>query len=205
MRLAVILLLIGTTAYSQSAFRFIGKAKKLKVERVITVRKIHENLARKVLRAEKLDYVQLRHGSITLRATHREVVRPPTRVVGPNVYLKGVGKRFKDLNEWNKVGDSRSYNGAHHIITKFVIKELGGNSECIRQAPSVFHSLHNDLRHIDWFHNHQKQLELYKEGGVKAIVKDFFDNVGKDFTDAEKEQLMLEAELWAKHWGFKWE
>lgn len=204
MRLAVILLLIGTTAYSQSAFRFIGKAKKLKVERVITVRKIHENLARKVLRAEKLDYVQV-HGSITLRATHREAVRPPSRVVGPNKYLKGMSKRFKDIDGWERINKANGYNGSHHIVTRFVIKELGGNSECVNNAPSVFHPFHNMPEYIDWFHNHQKQIELYKQGGIKAIVKDFFDNVGNDFTEAEKEQLMLEAELWAKHWGFIWE
>lgn len=204
MRLAVILLLIGTTAYSQSAFRFIGKAKNLKVERVITVRKIHENLARKVLRAEKLDYVQVR-GSITLRATHRETVRPPSRVVGPNNYLKGINRRFKGIKGWDKVNQADGYNGAHHIVTRFVIKELGGSSECINNAPSVFHPFHNMPEYIDWFHNHQKQLEIYQESGVKGIMKNFFENVGQDFTEAEKEQLMLEAELWAKHWNLKWE
>lgn len=194
MRLAIILICILTiNSQAQSVFRFIGKGRKLKVERRIETSVRYHNLARKVLRSERLTIVR------------QEMVRHPTRVVGPNIYLKGVGKRFRGLGEWNKVGDSRSYNGAHHIVTKFVIKELGGNSECIRQAPSVFHSLHNDLRHIDWFHNHQKQLEIYKQSGIKGIIEDFFNNVGKDFTDAEKEQLLLEAELWARHWGFKWE
>lgn len=194
MRLAIILICILTiNSQAQSVFRFIGKGRKLKVERRIETSVRYHNLARKVLRSQ------------TLTTIRPEVVRHPTRVVGPNIYLKGVGKRFRGLNEWNKVGDSRSYNGAHHIVTKFVIKELGGNSECIRQAPSVFHSLHNDLRHVDWFHNHQKQLEIYKQSGIKGIIEDFLNNVGKDFTDTEKEQLLLEAELWAKHWGFKWE
>jgi hypothetical protein len=194
MRLAIILICILTiNSQAQSVFKFIGKGRKLKVERRIATSVRYHNLARKVLRSQ------------TLTTIRPEAVRHPTRVVGPNTYLKGVGKRFRGLGEWNKVGDSRSYNGAHHIVTKFVIKELGGNSECIRQAPSVFHSLHNDLRHIDWFHNHQKQLEIYKQSGIKGIIEDFFNNVGKDFTDAEKEQLLLEAELWAKHWGFKWE
>lgn len=203
MRLAVILLLIGTTAYSQSAFRFIGKAKKLKVERVITVRKIHENLARKVLRAEKLDYVQVR-GSITLRATHRETVRPPSRVVGPNNYLKGINRRFKGIKGWDKVNQADGYNGAHHIVTKFVIREIGGSEEAIRNGPSVFHPLHNRTEYIDWFHNHQRQLEIYRDRGIKGIIEDFFERVD-GFSSEEKEQLMLEAELWAKHWGLRWE
>ena len=193
MRLALVLILLSTTVYSQSYFRFIGKGKRLRVERRIETNVRYHNLARKVLRSQSLTTVR------------PEVVRPPTRVVGPNVYLKGVSNRFKGLTNWDKVADSSSYNGTHHIVTKFVIKELGGNSECIRQAPSVFHPLHNDVRYIDWFHNHQKQLEIYKENGVRGIMGDFFENVGADFTEAEKEQLMLEAELWAKHWNLKWE
>lgn len=192
MRLVLVLILLSTTVYSQSYFRFIGKGKRLRVERRIETNVRYHNLARKVLRSQSLS------------AVHPEIVRHPTRVVGPNVYLKGVSKRFKGLTNWDKVADSRSYNGAHHIVTKFVIKELGGNSECIRQAPSVFHPLHNDVRYIDWFHNHQKQLAIYQEKGIRGIMIDFFENVGEDFTEAEKEQLMLEAELWARHWGLKW-
>ena len=192
MRLVLVLILLSTTVYSQSYFRFIGKGKRLRVERRIETNVRYHNLARKVLRSQSLS------------AVRPEIVRHPTRVVGPNVYLKGVSKRFKGLTNWDKVADSRSYNGAHHIVTKFVIKELGGNSECIRQAPSVFHPLHNDVRYIDWFHNHQKQLAIYQEKGIRGIMEDFFENVGEDFTEAEKEQLMLEAELWARHWGLKW-
>jgi len=192
MRLAVILLLIGTTAYSQSFFRFIGKGRKLRVERKIVTNVRYHNLARKVLNSQ------------TLTVTRPEPLRNPSRVVGPNSYLKGISRRFKGQNGWGSINKANGYNGAHHIVTRFVIRELGGNSECVNNAPSVFHPLHNDLRYTNWFHNHQKQLELYQEGGISSIMTDFFDNVGKDFTDVEKEQLMLEAELWAKHWGFKW-
>lgn len=192
MRLAVILLLIANTVYSQSVFRFIGKGRKLRVERRIETRVNYHNLARKVLGSEKLT------------VTQREILRSPMRVVGPNRYLRGIGKRFKGQEGWEKVNSAKGYNGAHHIVTRFVIKEIGGSSECINNAPSVFHPLHNHPEYIDYFHNHTRQLELYKQGGISAIMQDFFDNVGKDFTDAEKEQLMLEAELWAKHWGLKW-
>jgi hypothetical protein len=194
MRLTIILIcILAINSQAQSVFRFIGKGRKLRVERHIETRIRYRDLARRVLHSNNLTVVR------------QEPIRHPLRVVGPNLYLKGVSKRFRGFGEWNKVGDSKSYNGAHHIITKFVIKELGGNSECIRQAPSVFHPLHNDLRYIDWFHNHQKQLELYKQGGIKAIMEDFFDKAGKDLTDAERQQLILEAELWSKHWDLRWE
>lgn len=185
--------LVGNTVFSQSVFRFIGKGRKLRVERKIVTQPRYYNLARKVLRSTELSIKR------------RELVRHPTRVVGPNTYLKGVGKRFKGLSEWNGVGDSRTYNGAHHIVTKYVIREIGGNSECMRQAPSVFHKLHNRPEYVDWFHNHTKQLAIYQEKGIKGIMIDFFEKVGQDFTEADKEQLMLEAELWAKHWGLKWD
>lgn len=185
--------LVGNTVFSQSVFRFIGKGRKLRVERKIVTNVMYHNLARRVLRSQ------------SLTVSRRELVRHPTRVVGPNTYLKGVGKRFKGLSGWNGVGDSRTYNGAHHIVTKWVIKELGGNAECMRQAPSVFHQLHNNPAYIDWFHNHQKQLAIYQEKGIKGIMLDFFEHVGNDFAEQDKAQLMLEAELWAKHWNLKWE
>lgn len=188
----LLLVFFSINCYSQSVFRFIGKGKKLKVERRIETNIRLHNLARRVMRSERLT---------TMRV---EPVRNPPRVVGPNKYLKGISRRFKDQKGWERVNKANGYNGAHHIVTRFVIKEIGGSSECISNAPSVFHPLHNHPEYIDYFHNHTKQLELYEKGGISAIMQDFFDNVGKDFTEAEKEQLMLEAELWAKHWGLKW-
>lgn len=191
--LLLTIFLVGNTVYSQSVFRFIGKGRKLRVERKIVTQQRYYNLARRVLRSAELSIKR------------RELVRHPTRVVGPNTYLKGVGNRFRGLSEWDKVGDSRGYNGAHHIVTKYVIKEIGGNSECIRQAPSVFHPLHNNPEYVGWFHNHTNQLAIYNEKGIKGIIEEFLEHVGKDFSKEDKEQLMLEAELWAKHWNLKWE
>ena len=191
--LLLTIFLVGNTVFSQSVFRFIGKGRKLRVERKIVTAVRYQPLARRVLRSQ------------SLAVRHRELVRHPLRVVGPNIYLKGVGKRFKGLSEWNGVGDSRTYNGAHHIVTKYVIKEIGGNGECVRQAPSVFHPLHNNPEYVGWFHNHTNQLAIYKEKGIKGIVEEFFDKVGKDFSEEDKAQLILEAELWAKHWNLKWE
>ena len=186
--------LVGNTVFSQSVFRYVGKGRKLRVERKIVTQQRYWGLARRVLHSQSLSI------------SRRELVRGPGRVVGPNVYLRGVSKRFKGLSEWRGVEDSRSWNGAHHIVTKYVIKEIGGSSECMRQAPSVFHPLHNNPAYIDWFHNHQKQLAIYQEKGIKGIMEDFFEtNVGNDFSMEDKEQLMLEAELWAKHWGLKWD
>lgn len=189
---SILLVFLSINCYSQSFFRFIGKGRKLKVERKIVTNVRYHALARKVMRSQ------------TLTTLRPETVRQPIRVVGPNNYLRGISKRFKGVEGWESVNKSGGYNGAHHIITRFVIREIGGSSECLNNAPSVFHPLHNHPEYIDFFHNHTRQLELYKQGGISAIMNDFFEKVGKYFTQAEKEQLMLEAELWAKHWGLKW-
>lgn len=196
MRPGILLLtifLVGNTVFSQSVFRFIGKGKRLRVERRIVTTISHQHLARRVLHSQ------------SLTISRREVVRHPSRVVGPNSYLRGVSRAFRKEKGWEGINNGRGYNGAHHIVTRFVINQLGGNSECLRNAPSVFHPLHNHPEYVDWFHNHQKQLTIYQEKGIKGIITEFLENVGKDYTEAEKEQIMLEAELWAKHWGFVWE
>lgn len=201
MRPGIILLtifLVGNTVFSQSGFRFKGKGRKLKVERTISTSRVNRALVREVLHVDRLP---------TLSTTRTIVDRGPLRVVGPNSYLKGVSRGFKGRKGWEQINSSSGYNGAHHVVTRFVIKEITGkeNSECMNNAPSVFHPLHNDLRYVDWFHNHQKQLAIYKEKGIRGIIEEFLEHVGNDFSREDKEQLMLEAELWAKHWNLKWE
>lgn len=204
MRIVVILLLLATNVYPQSLFR-ISKAGRrgLKVQRTITTKQSHINLARRVVERRILTE-QVRQNKTTLRVNHLQTHSLPSRVVGPNNYLKGVSRRFKGTKGWKEINNTTGYNGAHHIVTRFVIKEIGGNSEAIANAPSVFHPLHNDLRYTDWFHNHQRQLEIYQKGGIKAIILDFFNRVD-GFEKEDVETILLEGELWSKHWGFKWE
>ena len=190
---------------AQSLFKFVGKGVELQVERTITVNAIYQNLAREVLLARGIGIENIRVISqTTLQATYNPGILTPAVVFGPNSYLKGVNRAFKGAAEWKAVNIGTGYNGAHHIVTKFVITQIGGSEEAIRNGPSVFHPLHNKPEYVDAFHNHQRQLELYKTGGIKGIVTDFFERV-PGFTEDEVKIMLLESELWSKHWGFKWQ
>lgn len=204
MRIVVLLLLfLPQNLYSQNIFKFIGKGSALKVSRTITVSNIHLNLARSVLEAQGIHNIRV-ISPVSIKATYNPGIVTPAVVIGPNSYLKGVSRRFCGNLEWNMVNVGRGYNGAHHIVTKFVIRQIGGSEEAIKNGPSVFHPLHNKPEYIDLFHNHQRQLEIYKKDGIKGIVEDFFERVD-GFTDDEVKIMLLESELWAKHWGFRWQ
>lgn len=210
MRIAFILLLLTPNLYAQSIFHFT-KGNALKVTRTIAVSSRNARLARRVLEKRTTTAIRTQNG--TLRATYKQQAIHPTRVVGTNNYLKGVSKRFKGRPGWETIHKSRKYNGAHHIVTKYVIKELGfGKADILNNAPSVFHPLHNHPDYIDIFHDHARQLEIYKQSGVRGVVIDFFERVNQlnkelglpEYDEAVMEQALLEAELWAKHWGLKW-
>lgn len=199
----IILFLFSQNLYSQSIFKFTGKGASLEVTRTITVSEIHANLAREVFLAYGLANVRI-ISPTTLQATYTPHIVTPAVVIGPNSYLRGVNRAFRGSKAWKTVNYSGGYNGAHHIVTKFVINAIGGNAEAVKNGPSVFHPLHNKPECVDLFHNHQRQLEIYKVGGIKGIVNDFFDRV-PGFTDEERKIMLLESELWSKHWGFKWQ
>lgn len=203
-RLGVIFLLfLSQNLYSQNIFRFIGKGSALEIRRTITTNSININLARKILAAQGIRNIQV-ISPVSIQAVYTPGIVTPAIVIGPNSYLKGISKAFRGDEAWKRINLATSYNGAHHIVTKFVIKQIGGSDEAIKNGPSVFHPLHNKPEYIDLFHNHQRQLELYKSDGIKGIVQDFFNRID-GFTEEEVNIMLLEAELWAKHWGFKWQ
>jgi hypothetical protein len=161
------------------------------------------DLARNILVAQGATAIKVVN-PVTLQATYNPGIVTPSIVIGPNSYLKGMSRTFRGTKEWALVNSATGYNGAHHIVTKFVIREIGGSDEAVRNGPSVFHPLHNRPEYIDMFHNHQRQLELYRDGGIKAIIEDFFERV-PGFTEEQVKIMLLESELWAKHWGLKWQ
>ena len=149
-----------------------------------------------------------------ITATMHQPLQRPTALVGTNNFLKKVETVFKRNPGWEGISKRRGYNGAHHIVTKNVIRNIARNrSEVFANAPSIFHPLHDDPRYMNIFHDQARQLALYKDGGIKAIVVDFFTRVNgvnrefgiAEYTQEQIEQTLLEAELWAKHWGIRWE
>lgn len=205
MRVALLLILLSTTVYSQNIFRFKAKGHRVKVERTIVTNQA--NLARRILRTTNLTTQQ------RLRATYYQPRVHPTRITGPNNYLKGLSRRFTGP-QWERIGQSGGYNGAHHIVTKSVIKQISlKDGEIVANAPSVFHPLHNNQNFEYMFHDHERQLKIYEQSGIRGVVIDFFERANAVsgrlgipvYNDDVIHQALLEAELWAKHWNLKWE
>lgn len=208
MRIALLILLLSTNLYAQNYYRFIKKAGSIEVERAAT-NSFYREIARDVT------IQRIEQGRPTYQVTGKFIqpVVPPIYVGGNINYLKGVARSFRGIEHWKRVWSSSGYNGAHHIITKSVLKNLGLNGESIANAPAVFHPLHNNPDFSNYFHDSSRQLLLYRKGGIKLILEDFFSrinkvnkevgfpNYGEDFIDNE----MFEAEVWAKFWGLKWQ
>lgn len=211
MRIAILILLLSSNIYAQNLYRFSKKAGSLKVQRTVTVNRINENLARRVLSGKIQE--QVRHDRITLRATQRIAARQPHAFVGSNNYLKGLSRQFVGRPGWTDVFKSGGYNGAHHIVTKSVLKQLGYGPETLNNAPSVFHPLHNNKNFELTFHDHTTQMELYKKYGIQGVIIDFFERINAinmalgmpEYTPEQVQQELNEGHLWAKHWGLKWD
>lgn len=204
MRVALLLILLSTTVYSQNIFRFKAKGPRVKVERTIVTSQA--NLARRILRTTNLTTQK------KLRATYYQSRVHPTNITGPNNYLKGLSRRFTG-QQWERIGQSGGYNGAHHIVTRAVIKQISlKDGEIVANAPSVFHPLHNNPNFEHMFHDHERQLKIYEQSGIRGVVIDFFERANAVsgrlgipvYNDEVIQQALLEAELWAKHWGLKW-
>ena len=213
MRIVLVLLFLSSNCYCQNVFHLAKTVKRgVKVRRTVVVRPRHAHLAKNVLeRHIQKARIQYASNRAVLTADLLQPITRPMDIAGGNNYLKLTEKALKKRGF--KIDRSNGYNGAHHIMTKSAIRQIAGNNpEMIANAPSVFHPLHNDPIHIDVFHNHERIVELYTNNGVKAVILDFFYRANelnkqegiKPYDDNLINTELLEAELWAKHWGLKW-
>ena len=208
----ILLLLISVNSYSQSVFSLKKVGNKIRVRRTVSVNTVSRNIA------VRLANEQAKRRSFTIRSNRLEyeysaaIVRP-TLMYGPNNYLKASSRILKSQNGWHNIHQSGGYNGAHHIVTKSVIKQLGLGQEAINNAPSVFHPLHNNPAFELNFHNHSEQLKLYNVGGIKLIIINFFEQIRAinkenglpNYPQGLIDKELIEAEFWAKYWGLKWD
>lgn len=208
----ILLLLISVNSYSQSVFSLKKVGKKIRVRRTVSVNTVSRNIA------VRLANEQAKRRSFTIRRNRLEyeysaaIVRP-TLMYGPNNYLKSSSRILKSQSGWRNIHQSGGYNGAHHIVTKSVIKQLGLGQEAINNAPSIFHPLHNNPAFELNFHNHAEQLKLYEAGGIKLIITNFFEQIRSineanglpNYPQGLIDKELIEAEFWAKYWGLKWD
>ena len=136
----------------------------------------------------------------------------------------------KYASEWKHIYQVTSYNGVHHIVNQRTLKSLYHSmrnkakerkepfyirlDEMMREAPASLHPYHGDPKYQEFFHNSARQLELYRKGGVRAIVTDYFVQLNK-FHKADSQRVpaisqeivnntLLEARLWAETFHLRW-
>ncbi len=167
------------------------------------------------------------------------VLRHPSSIWGSYAYLRAIvslASKEESVHplyakEWKKIYSDDSYRGIHHIVNRstlrtiylekqqkallnkepFVIKL----NELQRNAPASLHPFHGDFRYTGFFHNSARQLDLYRKGGIRLIVLDYFRELMKLHKKYPKEapfipkavidNTLLEAKLWSEAYGLNWE
>lgn len=153
----------------------------------------------------------------------------PTELYGGYNYLRLCSKNMRAHKDWLTINKTSSYNGVHHIINVSTLFELykitvqnykNGligmypfEEEFMRNAPGIFHKLHNHPEFTSLFHNKEMQLYIYENYGIKGILDNFFQTVatlnqskGLEQIPAEVvEGTYLETKLWCDYYGLKWE
>ena len=158
-----------------------------------------------------------------------QTICKPEKLYGGYNYLRTCSQSMKKYPGWQNINKAGSYNGVHHIIMIGTLNELYPLSiqaykegiitnypfyeEFIKNAPAIFHRLHNDPQTTALFHNKELQLLTYDKYGIKGILDSFFNmvntiNQSNGLEPIEKEIIegtYLETKLWCDIYGLKWE
>lgn len=166
------------------------------------------------------------------------ILREPSTLWGSYRYLKelvrlsqepgAVAKGYE--RKWRKIRDVATYRGVHHIVNKSTLKEIYTRKKIKSQnnhkpypvklgemqndAPGIIHPFHGNPEYAPMFHNINHQLALYDEGGVRAIILDYFNNMQELHKLYPNEAPVIyqemvdntlkEAELWAATYRLRW-
>lgn len=152
----------------------------------------------------------------------------PEQLYGGYNYLKLCSKSLNGL-QWRSINKTKGYNGVHHIINVSTLSELYKitvqnykdgligiypfEDEFMRNAPGIFHKLHNHPEFTSLFHNKEMQLYIYENYGIKGILDNFFQMIAilNDSKGIEQispeiiEGTYLETKIWCDYYGLKWE
>lgn len=168
---------------------------------------------------------------IIQRQLAERTLKSPGTIYGPYNYVRVFSKLSKEENltskrhieDWKKISQTTSYNGAHHIINKYTIKLIyedmkkqGHKVNLVdmqNNAPAIFHPYHGDPRFKHIFHNPEQQLHDYQLYGMKITIGSLLakiDAVGQEngMPPMPIEYLigiLKEAELWCRTYGLVWQ
>ena len=188
--------------------------------------------------------VSSKFGPVTVPEIHIEIsfpapiLRSPSTLWGSYHYLRvltslsrergAVHPQYKQ--QWKNIFYVGGYNGVHHIVNKSTLKAIYSEmkrkaiakgepwtiqlDELQRNAPGSLHPFHGRPEFSVLFHNIDRQLSLYREGGIQAIVTDYFDalevfhnmypNQAPFIPKSVRKNTLLEAKLWSETFHLKW-
>lgn len=167
------------------------------------------------------------------------VLKDPSSLWGSYHYISALTKLSrtpgavhpKYAHKWKHIQATTRYNGVHHIVNKSTLKVIyeemkqkairNGRpftvnlADMQRDAPGSLHPFHGRPEHAVVFHNLDNQLKLYRRGGIKAIVQDYFAQLQRFrllypqeapfISDEVIHNTLLEAKLWSDMFHLKWE
>lgn len=228
---------------------FSAAVRPIVISRTIIVPRAQTKIAREIC-SQRSKYIKIRSfkqhvDKISLPKTYIETrfaiarLEKPEKYYGGYNYLRTLFKLSRDPQNielpytanWQKVSNTATYHGVHHIVNKSTLKEIYADmqakaaeralpfpinlTEMQNNAPAIFHRLHGDPAFAQLFHNTNRQLGLYYTGGVKMIIEDFFiqldqtslrqNNPELKVPEEAKKGTMKEAELWCKIFHLRWD
>lgn len=166
------------------------------------------------------------------------ILRNPSTLWGNYRYLKELVRLSQERGavakgyekKWRNIRDVSTYRGVHHIVNKSTLKEIYTRKKIKSQnnhkpypvslgemqndAPGIIHPFHGNPEYQVMFHNINRQLALYDEGGVRAIILDYFNNMQELHRLYPREAPVIyqemvdntlkEAQLWAETYRLRW-
>ena len=167
------------------------------------------------------------------------ILNSPSTLWGSYHYLRvltSLSRRQGAVNpkfekEWKSVFQIGGYNGVHHIVNKSTLKTIYQEmkrkaiqkgevftvnlDELQREAPGSLHPFHGRPEYSVLFHNVDRQLDLYRQGGIRAIVTDYFNELQRIHqmypqkapqpSQEVVNNTLLEAQLWSETFGLRWQ
>lgn len=188
--------------------------------------------------------VQKKMGTVVIPQIHiittfsAPVLKDPSSLWGSYHYMRALTKLSRTqgavhpqyASKWKDVFTTTRYNGVHHIVNKSTLKAIYDEmkrqaaskgrvftvnlEDMQREAPGSLHPFHGNPKHAVVFHNLDNQMRLYRRGGIKAIVLDYFAQLQRFrllYPDAPfipqevVTNTLLEAQLWSETFQLKWE
>lgn len=179
-------------------------------------------------RAINAKRIQAELAALKYNSTLVPLLADPAEAWGSYARLKSIARMAKaDPNvialqpSWHAIWKSTGFNGAHHIMNQYAIKQIWHTSPyagridfglVIKDAPSMFHQFHGKPAFGYVFHNPEVQVSLYMKGGVKAVMENQLMQINMlnmeyglpQLSETFLQNTMRHAKSWAKDYKLKW-